>query len=142
MSVVRSILGIIGGFLIGMIVIFVIMMVNGYFHPLPASASYETLEDVGKAWLTLPYTFFIGMLVSYFLGLFFAGFAAAKIAGRGEIIHGFIISVLYSLIGISNFRAFPVPVWVIVSSFIIYFVAGFFGASFAASLRKAKEPQA
>jgi hypothetical protein len=138
MNIVRSIVGVVAGFVIGMIVIFVIQMVNGYLHPLPAGVDPRNFEDFKQIWSTLPTTAFIGLLLSYLFGVFFAAFAAAKIAGRGEVVHGFIISVLYALIGISNFTAFPAPVWVTVGSFVIYFVAGFLGASFAGSLRKVK----
>ncbi len=141
MNIVRSILGIIVGIIIGMIVIIVIQMINGYIHPLPAGIDPTKLEDLKRVWSTLPTTAFIGLLLSYLFGVFFAAFAAAKIAGRGEIVHGFIISVLYALIGISNFTAFPAPTWVVVGSFVIYFAAGFMGASFANSLRKARTEQ-
>jgi hypothetical protein len=138
MKIVRSILGVILGFVIGVIVIGVIQMVNGYIHPMPAGLDPFNPEQLKRAFSNLPTTAFVGLLISYFAGVFFAAFAAAKIAGRGEVMHGFIISVLYALIGISNFTAFPAPTWVVAGSFIIYFVAGFLGASFANSLRGAK----
>jgi hypothetical protein len=138
MKFLRSILGIILGMVIGTIVILVLETVNGYFHPMPPGTDLTDRESIKLAIMSLPVTAFIGLLVSYLFGVFFAAFAAGKIAGRSEVIHGFIISLLFSLMGISNFAMIPAPVWVVISSFIIFFAAGFAGSSFAASIRGAK----
>ena len=138
MKFLRSILGIIFGMVIGVIVIAVLQMINGYLHPMPPGTDPFNPESLKRAFAGLPATAFVGLLVSYLFGVFFASFAAGKIAGHSEVLHGFVISLLFALMGISNFAMFPAPIWVVILAFIIYFAAGFLGSSFAASIRKTK----
>jgi hypothetical protein len=138
MKLLRSILGIFFGMLIGSIVIGVLMFVNAFIHPMPAGTDPTDADSLRAAFAQLPVTAFIGLLVSYLVGVFFAAFAAGKIAGYSEVLHGFIISLLFTFVGISYFARVPTPIWVVIGAFIIYFAAGFVGASFAASIRSAK----
>ncbi len=138
MKILRSILGIFLGLIIGGIVIFGVQMVNILIHPVLAGMDPSNPEDVKRVLANLPVTAFIGLLLSYLLGVFFAAFAAAKIAGRSEVLHGFIISLIFAFAGIMNFNAVPAPIWVVISCFVIFFAAGFLGSSFAGSLRKAR----
>jgi len=139
MKILRSIIGIIGGLLIGVIVISVGQMINIAIHPVPPGMDPANPEDLKRVFSSLPVTAFIGLLLSYLFGVFFAAFAAAKIAGRSEVLHGFIISLFFAFAGILNFNAIPAPIWVVALAFVIFFAAGFMGSSFAGSLRKARE---
>ncbi len=123
---------------IGSIVVGVLTMINGYLHPMPPGTDPSNFESFRAAFAGLPVTGFIVLLVSYLLGVFFAAFAAGKIAGYSEVLHGFIISLLFTFIGISFFARVPTPIWVVIGALIIYFAAGFLGSSFAASIRKTK----
>lgn len=138
MKILRSILGIFLGLIIGGIVILGIQMVNVLIHPIPAGMDPANPEDIKRVMANFPITAFIGLLLSYFFGVFFAAFAAGRIAGRSEVLHGFIISLIFAFAGIRNFSAVPAPIWVVVGSFVIFFAAGFLGSSFAGSLRKAR----
>jgi hypothetical protein len=138
MKFLRSILGILLGMVIGFIVIGVVQMINSFIHPMPPGTDLSNADSIRHAFAQLPFTAFIGLLVSYLFGVFFAAFAAGKVAGRSEVLHGFIISLLFALMGISNFAMLPAPIWVVISTFIIFFVAGFMGSSFAAKIRGAK----
>jgi hypothetical protein len=124
--------------IIGVIVIAVLQMINAFIHPMPPGTDPYNPESVKHAFASLPTTALVGLLISYLFGVFFAAFAAGKVAGHSEVLHGFVISLLFALMGISNFAFFPAPVWVVILAFIIYFAAGFMGSSFAASLRKAR----
>lgn len=141
MKFLRSILGIFLGMVIGSIVIGVLQMINGYLHPMPVGTDPSNAESIRRAFAHLPVTAYIVLLVAYLCGVFFAAFAAGKIAGWSEVLHGFIISLLFVLVGISYFAMFPAPIWVVIGAFIIYFAAGYLGSSFAASLKTARTEQ-
>src|ERR1041384_7388844 len=111
MRFLRSILGIFLGMVIGGIVIGGVQMVNGYFHPMPPGTDPTNRESVRQAFALLPLTAHLGLLAAYLLGVFFAAFAASKIAGYSEVLHGFVISLLFTFIGISYFAMFPTPIW-------------------------------
>ncbi len=123
---------------IGSIVVGALTVINGYLHPMPPGTDPANFESFRAAFSGLPVTAFIVLLITYLLGVFFASFAAGKIAGYSEVLHGFIISLLFTFIGISFFARVPMPIWVVIGALIIYFAAGFLGSSFAASLRKTK----
>jgi hypothetical protein len=138
MKILRSVLGIVLGLIIGGIVITGVQMVNILIHPVPAGLDPANPDDLKLVLTHLPVTALIGLLLSYLFGVFFAAFAAAKVAGRSEVLHGFIISLIFAFAGIRNFNAISAPTWVVIAAFVIFFGAGFMGSSFAGSLRKAK----
>jgi hypothetical protein len=138
MNIVRSILGILGGLILGAIIMSAGQMVIMVFNPPPAGIDPTVLDQFRLYIASWPASAFVILLVVYFLGVFFAAFGAAKIAGRAELLHGFIISLLFSLGAFANFANIPQPTWVMTGAFIVYFVAGFAGASFAANLRSAR----
>lgn len=139
MNIARSILGIIVGLVIGSILITTGIMIATVIYPPSTTLDPRLPEDLRLFYSTRPTGWYAGELISYLVGVFFASFAAAKVAGRAEALHGFIIILLYVVFGIFKLSVYPEPAWVMIGSVIIYFIGGMAGSAFAGSLRGARQ---
>ncbi len=128
----RIVLGIIAGTIVGSIIFLVFQMFNGLIFPLPEGADYRNQEAMKDFVSGLPAVGFVLILIGYAVGSVGAGYIARKISRHASIVAPMILGLLFSIGWAMNISAIPHPLWVIVAGFAIYLPFTFFGHKLAA----------
>lgn len=111
MKILRNILAIIGGLLIGGIVNGGIIMISGSIIPPPAGADITTTEGLKASMhLFTPINFLMPFL-AHAIGTLVGAFIAAHIAATKKMIFALIIGALFLVGGIMMVVEVPSPTW-------------------------------
>jgi hypothetical protein len=136
---VRSIIAVICGLIIGSVFNYAIVFLSWKIFPLPAAAESDP-EKFKSYILALPATAFLLILVAHIGGTLIGGYVAAFIARRAPLILGAIVGVFFLIAGIMNVVTLPAPIWFDVVDLVLFVPAGIYGARLAP--RRAAAPTA
>lgn len=113
MSVLRLILAIVLGLVLGGAVNMALIMVSGYLIPPPAGADMTTAEGIRAALPLLEPRHFLFPFLAHALGTLVGAFVAVKVAARRKLTGAMIVGAFFFVGGIMAARMIPAPTWFI-----------------------------
>jgi hypothetical protein len=128
--ILRSILAVIVGFVVGCAVNMAFVMLN-FFLFLPSGIDMWDSAAVSAAFAKAPPTAFLLVLLAHAGGTFVGAWVAAKIARRAPTVHGLIIGAFFLAGGIMNLFQIDHPLWFAIADLILYLPAGWLGGKLA-----------
>lgn len=128
MTILRLILAVVVGTIIGMLVNGYLISISGKIIPPPNGVDVTTVEGL-KAWIHLfEPKHFIFPFLAHALGTLVGAFIAAIIAVGNKLRVALIIGGVFFLGGIANCFMFPAPFWFMaVDVLLAYFPMAYFG---------------
>ncbi len=124
---VRNVLGILTGLVVGFIVTAGIQMMNYRLAPLPAGLSPTDVEGMKAYMANLPTVAFVIVLISHIMGTASACFMACKIADNRFTLLALILGGFFLVMGIINLLSIPHPIWFSAVDCLVYIPAALFG---------------
>jgi hypothetical protein len=109
--ILKNILAVIAGFIIGSIVNIGIINISGSIIPPPAGADLTTTEGLKESMRLFEPKHFIMPFLAHALGTFVGAFIAAKIAATRKMTFALVIGFLFLLGGIAAVFMLPSPMW-------------------------------
>lgn len=116
-ALVRQVLGVIAGVIVGGLVVFVVELIGHSLFPPPAGTDLSDPEAVKRLISTLPTGALIMVLVGWLLGSFAGAWTANRIART--TIAGWIVAGLFVLLTAYNFTIIPHPAWMMAAGIAI-----------------------
>jgi hypothetical protein len=124
---VRNVLGIISGLVVGFIVTAGIQMLNFRLAPLPEGLTIEDTEGMREHMQNLPIIAFIVVLLSHFIGTGAASYMACMIADNRFTLLAVLLGSFFLLMGVINLFMIQHPVWFSAVDCLIYLPAALLG---------------
>jgi hypothetical protein len=109
--ILRNILAVLAGFVVGSMVNMGIIMISGYIITPPAGADVTTTEGLKSSMHLFETKHFIFPFLAHALGTFVGAFVAALIALNHKLNMALVIGLLFLLGGIASVFMLPSPVW-------------------------------
>ena len=122
MKILRNILAVIVGAVIGGIVNMAIVMVGPMVIPTPAGVDMTTVEGVTAAMPLLQPKHFIAPFLAHALGVLVGAVAAYLIAASSKNIMAYIVGLLFLIGGISACFLIPAPAWFMALDLIVAYI--------------------
>jgi len=110
-SVVKNILAIIIGLVIGSAVNMGLILISGSIIPSPEGADATTMEGLKESMHLFEPKHFIFPFLAHALGTLVGAFIAALIAGTRKMTFAMVIGVFFLIGGIINVYLLPAPTW-------------------------------
>jgi len=111
MKILRNILAVIVGAVIGGIVNMAIVMIGPALVPPPAGADMTTVEGLTAAMPMLEPKHFIAPFLAHAIGVLIGAIAAYFIAATSKSLCAYIVGVLFLIGGIAASFMIPAPLW-------------------------------
>ncbi|WP_344826679.1 hypothetical protein [Chryseobacterium ginsenosidimutans] len=108
---IKRILAVIGGILVGSIGVWLMERLGHSLYPFPAGLKPDDLEGFKKYVENLPFMGKFIVILGYALGALVSGFVATKIAGNGKPAAAIICGVIFTFFTIYNMVMLPTPIW-------------------------------
>ena len=109
--VVKNILGVIAGLVVGSIVNGLLIMISGSVIPAPGGADVTTMEGLKKTMHLFEPKHFIFPFLAHAVGTFTGALVAASIAANHKMKLALVIGILFLIGGIINVYLLPAPLW-------------------------------
>ncbi|KAF1711132.1 hypothetical protein CSC70_04190 [Pseudoxanthomonas kalamensis DSM 18571] len=113
MSILRTVLAIIVGLLVGSAVNMGLILISGQVIPPPPGADMTTAEGIRAALPMLEPRHYLFPFLAHALGTLVGAFVAARIALRHKRVAAMIVGLLFLVGGIMAARMIPAPTWFI-----------------------------
>jgi hypothetical protein len=126
--IIRNILAVVAGIIIGSIVNMAIITVSSSIIPPPEGADLTTLEGLKASFHLMEPKHFIFPFLAHALGTLVGAYLAAVIAATHKLKFALVISVVFLIGGIMNICMLPSPIWfTIVDLVFAYIPMGYIG---------------
>ena len=109
--IIRNILAVVAGIIIGSIVNMAIITVSGAIIPPPEGADLTTLEGLKASFHLMEPKHFIFPFLAHALGTLIGAYLAALIAATHKLKFALVIGVVFLIGGIMNICMLPSPIW-------------------------------
>jgi hypothetical protein len=109
--ILRNILAIVAGLIIGSMVNMGLIMISGSIIPPPNGADVTTIEGLKASMHLFEPKHFIFPFLAHALGTLAGAWVAALIAGRRKMRLAMVIGIVFLVGGITNVVMLPSPVW-------------------------------
>ena len=109
--IVKNILAVIAGYILGSIVNMLLVNVSGYIIPPPPGADITTMEGLKATMPLFQPKHFIMPFLAHALGTLAGAFVAAQIAASHKMKFALAIGVLFFLGGVAVAFMIPSPAW-------------------------------
>lgn len=109
--IIRNILAVIVGLVVGSVVNMSLIMVSGSIIPPPEGADVTTVEGLKASIHLFEPKHFVFPFLAHALGTFVGALLAALIASNRKLIFAMVISVFFLVGGIANVMMLPAPMW-------------------------------
>ena len=127
--IVRNILAIVAGILLGSVVNMGIINLSGAIIPPPKGADLTTVEGLTSAMQLMEPKHFLMPFLAHALGTLTGAFVAAVIAKKNGMRIAMVIGVVFLLGGITSVMMLPSPLWFTLTDLIAaYLPMAYFGA--------------
>lgn len=120
--VVKNILAVLAGFIIGSLVNMGIIMISGTIIPPPDGADVTTMEGLKASLHLFEPKHFVFPFLAHVLGTFAGAFLAAKIAVSHHMRFAMIIGTLFLIGGITNILMLPSPTWFTILDLVVAYI--------------------
>ncbi len=128
----RIIIGIVVGLLVGGLVIAGFEFVNTRIFPFPEGLDFSDKDGLKKFVDSLPIAAFLILLLGHAVGSLVSGFVARKISRHASIVAPLVMGLLFTAAYVGNLISIPHPVWYAIVGFIMYLPFTFLGHKLAA----------
>lgn len=125
-TIIRNVLAVLAGILIGSLVNMGIIMIGGQLIPPPAGADMTTAEGIAAAMPDLSARHFVMPFLAHALGTFAGALAAALIAATYKTQFALGIGVVFLFAGIAASTMIPAPVWFIALDLLLAYIPAAF----------------
>lgn len=132
---VRNILGVIAGFIVGGIFVNLFQWVGHQIFPIPANINQSDLASLGEYTKTAPLGALVAVIVAQTLGSFFGGLVTGLIA-IAKNTTAWIYGVLALLMAGLNAFLLPHPIWFVVVSLLLPIPLALLGSRVAGTFAK------
>jgi hypothetical protein len=130
--IVRNILALITGLVVGGIVNMGLIMVSGIIVPPPEGADVTTMEGLQEAMHLFQPKHFVMPFLAHALGTLVGAFVAATVAAKEQMKWAFPVGLFFLLGGVSNVVMLPAPLWFNILDLIVaYLPMAYIGAKLA-----------
>ncbi len=129
----RNILAIVAGVLLGGVAIMVVQMIGHQVYPVSAELDVNDKAAMRAFVAGLPVGALLFVIVAYAIGSFVAGALAAYIGHGARTRHALVAGAVLMLAGIMNLVAIPHPVWFSVLTVVVFLPLAWLGARLVAS---------
>ena len=138
MSILRTILAVLLGLVLGSVVNMALVMASGHVIPPPAGADMTTAEGIRAALPLLEPKHFLFPFLAHALGTLVGAFVAARIARDHRLFAAMIVGVFFLCGGIMAARMIPAPTWFIAADLLLAYIPfAWLGHRLAAKGRRA-----
>tara|TARA_R110000868_G_scaffold57733_3_gene178289 strand:+ start:181 stop:591 length:411 start_codon:yes stop_codon:yes gene_type:complete len=120
--ILRNILAILAGLIIGSIVNMGIIMISGSIIPPPDGADVTTMEGLQASMHLFKPKNFIMPFLAHALGTLVGAFVAAKIAITNKKLIAILIGAFFLVGGITNIYLLPSPLWFTLLDLLIAYI--------------------
>jgi hypothetical protein len=135
--ILRSIVSVLAGILVGFIVVAGVEFANAALFPLPAGLDLEDTAAVKQALAHAPVASLILVIVGWCLSALLGAWVAARIAHASKVLHGMIVGIFLLGAAITDLLEFPHPLWFWICGLLIFLPASYIGSGLA--LRKREQ---
>lgn len=130
--IVRNILAVVAGAVVGSVVNMAIIMVSGSVIPPPNGADLTTMEGLKATMHLFEPKHFVMPFLAHALGTFVGALVAASIAATSKMKMALIVGLLFFIGGLINVLNLPSPVWfTILDLGVAYFPMAWLGGKMA-----------
>ena len=128
--IIKNILAVIAGLLVGSIVNMALITISGKVIPPPTDADITTMEGLKASMHLFEPKHFLFPFLAHALGTLVGAFIAAKLAANNHIKIGLLIGVFFLVGGIANIVMLPSPLWFTVVDLVFaYLPMAYIGAT-------------
>ena len=128
MSILRGILAVVLGMVVGSVVNMALVMAGGHVIAPPAGADLTTAAGLQAAMPLLQLRHFVFPFLAHALGTLVGAFVATKVASGGKRVAALVVTALFFVGGIAAARMIPAPAWfIVVDLAAAYFPFGWLG---------------
>jgi hypothetical protein len=122
----RSILGVLGGVVLGIMLVFLLARIGHAVYPTPDGFDFHNQEAV-KDYLAANPGVLLFVLAAHIVGPLAGAWLAAWIARRRPLSHALVVGVLFLAAGIANMLMIPHPPWFWLVDLLVYLPAALAG---------------
>jgi len=128
--IIKNILAVIAGLLVGSIVNMALITISGKVIPPPTDADITTMEGLKASMHLFEPKHFLFPFLAHALGTRVGAFIAAKLAANNHIKIGLLIGVFFLVGGMANIVMLPSPPWFTVVDLVFaYLPMAYIGAT-------------
>lgn len=136
--ILKNILAIVAGIILGSIINMGLIMISGYVIPPPEGADVTTIEGLKESLHLFEPKHFIFPFLAHALGTLVGAFVAAKIAANRKMICAIVVGLFFLVGGIMNVMMLPSPTWFAVLDLVgAYLPMAWLGGKLAIGTQKA-----
>ena len=136
MAILRSVLGVLAGVIVGGGLVAAIEAFGGALYPPPPGLDPKDAAAFGEHLATLPVGAFLIVVAAHLVGPLVGAWLAARIAGRRPMLHAIVTGAVFLFFGIVNLIVIPHPLWFAALDVLMYPLAAWIAGTLA---RKALE---
>lgn len=131
--ILKNILAVISGLIIGSIVNMGIIMISGSVIPPPEGADITSMDGLKSSMHLFEPKHFLFPFLAHAIGTLIGGLFAALIAATHAMRMALIVGVIFLIAGIANVFMLPAPLWFEMTDLVLaYIPMGYLGGKFAA----------
>ncbi len=124
----RSVLGIVLGFVLGTAVIAGLETLGHVIYPPAKEVDFHNPEAVKAYMAVIPLGALLFVLLAFAAGAFVGGWVAAWVARRAPALHALIVGGFFLLAGIANLMMIPHPLWFAIVNLLIFLPFAYAGS--------------
>jgi hypothetical protein len=129
---IRSLLAVIAGVIVGGIVVGLLETPGMFLHPLPPGMNLQDPEQIKAHFAAAPVSAQICVAIAWTVGPLVGSYLAARIARRAYLAHGVIVGLVFLAADVYNLRSFPHPTWLAVVGIASPLAMSWLGSALAA----------
>ncbi|MBL3549898.1 MULTISPECIES: hypothetical protein [Chryseobacterium] len=111
MSILRQILAVVVGLIVGSIGIAIVENIGHQLYPPPVGTDPNDMEALKEYVGEAPFMALFFIIMAYALAAFVSGFTATKISNNGKHTAAIICGIIFLLITIYMMTSLPTPIW-------------------------------
>jgi hypothetical protein len=108
---IRSILAVIAGVIVGGLTVGLIELPGMFLHPLPKDFDFKNSAAMNAHFVNAPVALKVLVLAAWAIGPFVAAFVACWIARRTYVTHALVVGIIFMLLDLANLFQFAHPWW-------------------------------
>jgi uncharacterized protein YacL len=129
---VRSIVAVIAGVLVGGIVVGIVELPGMFFHPLPPEIKLSDAEALKNHAAKAPFAAQLCVALAWTLGPFVGSWLTAHVARKHFLAHGLIVGIIFLAADVFNLQSFPHPLWLSIVGVLAPLISSWLGATIGA----------